>query len=120
MAMTWRIPNPLCGSSGRHAQARTAAMSAPRGMVGGMLSRPAFEISLFLWGTIVVNGPGTGIIAFVALLWPHCLGVTPTVKCALMFVASVFITLFVLIPMADPDTDRPCAVSPMVGLRAGF
>jgi hypothetical protein len=66
VAMTWRIPNPLCGGSVIHAQARTAAMSAPRGMVGGMRSRPAFEIGLLLWGTVVVYGLGSGIIAFVA------------------------------------------------------
>lgn len=87
--------------------ARTAAISAPRSVFQVFHSRAGFELSLFLWGATVVYGLGAGIIAFAALLSAYCLGVTPTLRSALLFVASILFTLYVVVPLADQTAIEP-------------
>lgn len=87
--------------------ARTAAITAPRWIFLGSHSRTAFEIGLFLWGAVVVYGLGAGIIAFAALLSAYSLGVTPTLRSALLFVASILLTLYVLVPLAEQTAIEP-------------
>ena len=87
--------------------ASTAAISAPRGIFLRFHSRAAFELGLFLWGAVVVYGLGAGIIAFAALLSAYCLGVTPTLRSAILFIASVWITLYILVPLAYQTAIEP-------------
>jgi len=87
--------------------ARTAAISAPRAIFLGFHSRAAFEIGLFVWGAVVVYGLGAGIITFTALLSAYCLGVAPTLRSAMLFIASVWITLYILVPLANQTAIEP-------------
>lgn len=91
--------------------ARTAALSAPRAIFMGLHSRAAFEIGLFLWGAVVVYGLGAGIISLAALLSAYALGVMPTLRSGLLFIASVLVTLYVIVPLANEMPIEPALLS---------